>query len=242
MFKFFVFSILCVCTLADTIIPYRDCAEHFLCSKNESGELFSYHVYRQWDDNYTFNAFFDGWKVVDGENKTYKAVMRSDLYDDPLYGAIIEHLGSKCEESFKVRPSKEEFNYQDSPTEVQCPDGSSGCHKYENFISYIILDAKNRIVRSSYGMEFTYFDDYPTMNMFAVKFCDGTKAPDPIKGICPGTSSSASSFPSYSSGTSSLPPSAPSSLLPSAPSSSSHASSSVLVVVAAALVALIALF
>jgi len=223
MLKFFVFAILCVCTFADLIIPHTDCAVHYSISGNKPGDIFYYEVHQLWDGGNTFYALDFGWEIDGGVNTTYEAVLRSDINSDPEWGTQVIRFGSSCEET-KAKPANMEFEYTNGPTEAECPDGSSGCHKYENTITgfYIILDQKNRTVRTESGETLKYFDDYPTnLSMFAVTTCDGTEIPAPTANICFNTSSSSSVHSSSSSAHSSSVHSS------SAHSSSAHSSSSV---------------
>ena len=171
--------------------------------------------------------------MADGVNSSFKEIMRSDLDSDPQWGLRVDYYDPYCT-SGKARPALDPYSYTRGPFEVPCPDGSSGCHQYERSNLYIILDQRNRLVKTDYNAVFTYFDDYPTLDMFAISRCSGIEAPAPTVSICPEPSSS-STHPSSSH--------SPSSSLPSSvPSSSTHASSSILVAVAAALAALIASF
>jgi len=280
-----LFAILCVCTLADTITPHFDCATHYLSTKTVTGSEHSFDVYMQWDLENKFYVYTIGWKVERGVNKTFDKILRSDLKDDdPTHGLSIEYpVGYTCKSSVS-RPADFAYESTDGPTDSPCPDGSSGCVRYDNSQAntFIILDAMNRIVKTDYDAIFTYFDDYPALNLFGVKRCSGVgpEQPPPSESICGGepsysssSSSSSSSSPVHGSSSSSSSPvhgsssssSSPvhgssSSSSPSSahPSSSIHSSSStegslvesfsavssssVLVVITAAVIAVVASF
>jgi len=69
------------------------------------------------------------------------------------------------------------FLYANEPKDYTCPTGSTGCKKYCDDITCIIVDSNQRLVEEIYLKSkeeyyITYFDDVPTLEQFYVE-CDG---------------------------------------------------------------------
>ena len=190
--KYFVFAVLCVCTFAGSITPHVDCASVYDYYRNNSGDIYFAHVYEM-VNGCDYNMHREGWRISSSVNKTFIEIDRSDLDSFRCASLSVTREGEECEEdSLIYNPLP--FYYESGPVPDKCPDGSSGCKRYSDGSKYILVDSKNRLVRSEYGELYVYYDDQePTLSMFALTLCNGTEIPAPTVDLCENISSESSS-------------------------------------------------
>jgi len=153
---------------AEKVVSEADCA---------------FHVKMGYQPN---SVVFDAYVMMNGTETIYmrtrqedsEYVIRGDMKN--VNGSFYVLNGTKCEEGYGAEGFDyvQEFEYNQGPTTVECPDGIGYCTQYCNVgesTKCLVLDYRNRVVKSEHGetMYFTYEDDVPTLDTFAVKLCNG---------------------------------------------------------------------
>jgi len=185
-----------------------------------------------------YRDYSNGYLRMDVEMNGYQVsrIMRCDIKDSDGRCLNIINEADGCYSRFEEggMPLDEDF-YYDTEETVECPDGSSNtCTEYCNSIydECVVANSYDQIVKmetQNRNMLLYWMNDPVTLDLFAVKNCNGTDIPAPVIDPCVNTSSSSSSIPSTSSSTHPTPSSSShphssgsSSSTHPTPSSSSH--------------------
>jgi len=178
-----------------------DCASHVMVSFPKYSSYGHYYFMMDGKDMIYCRCLSYG----EGETDPTEAIFRFDMKKDNKI-MIISNDSGVCRDDYSFFDGYQVllwdiYEYNLKPESAKCPDGKSDCMRYCDGDECILVNKDNRMVKieDDHPLIFTWYDDTPTADMFAVKLCNGAKLSANEYCAKHSSSSSSSTSPSTSS-------------------------------------------